>query len=140
MHDPLGFQVAVPTGWTRRSSGGSRVDYVSPTNSAMYLRVDQTPQAAPSALQAWRDYEPTLARQLPGFHLLRLESVPFRQWQAADMEFTWRSTNTTLHVLDRGFITNPRGFALLMSAPEDSWQSQALPVFNVAGSTFSPTP
>jgi eukaryotic-like serine/threonine-protein kinase len=140
MHDPLGFQVAVPTGWTRRSNGGSRVDYVSPTNSAMYLRVDQTPHAAPSALQAWRDYEPTLARQLPGFHLLRLESVPFRQWQAADMEFTWRSTNTTLHVLDRGFITNPRGFALLMSAPDDTWQSQALPVFNVAGSTFSPTP
>jgi serine/threonine protein kinase len=140
MHDPLGFQVAVPHGWTRRPSGGSRVDYVSPTNSAMYLRVDQVAQAAPSALQAWRDYEPTLARQLPGFHLLRLESVPFRQWQAADLEFTWQSTNSTLHVLDRGFVTDPRGFALLMSAPEDVWQSQALPVFDVAGSTFSPTP
>jgi eukaryotic-like serine/threonine-protein kinase len=140
VHDPLGFQVAVPDGWSRRTSGASRVDYVSPTNSAMYLRVDQVPQAAPSAVQAWRDYEPTLAKQLPGFHLIRLESVPFRHWQAADLEFTWQGANTKLHVLDRGFITHPRGFALLMSGPDATWQSQSLPVFNVAGATFAPRP
>jgi serine/threonine protein kinase len=46
VHDPLGFQVAVPDGWTRRTSGASRVDYVSPTNSAMYLRVDACQAAA----------------------------------------------------------------------------------------------
>jgi eukaryotic-like serine/threonine-protein kinase len=140
VRDPLGFQVAIPRGWTRRAAGGSRVDYVSPTTSAMYLRVDQVPQAAPSAVQAWREYEPTLAKQLPGYHRIRLQRVPFRQWKAADLEFTWQSTNTTLHVLDRGFITDPRGFALLMSGPDDTWQSESLPVFNVAASTFSPTP
>lgn len=138
--DPLGFQVAVPDGWQRRYTGATYVDYVSPVNSAMYLRIDQTPQAKPSAVGAWRQYEPSLASRLPGFHLVRLQPVAYRQWQAADLEWTWQGSNGTLHVLDRGFITDPRGFALLMSGPDATWQSESLPVFDVAASTFQPTP
>jgi hypothetical protein len=105
----------------------------------MYLRIDQTPQPKPSAVGAWRQYEPSLASRLPGFHLIRLAPVAFRQWRAADLEWTWQGSNGTLHVLDRGFITDPRGFAILMSGPDATWQSESLPAFQVAAATFQPT-
>lgn len=139
VQDPKGFQVRVPDGWTRRDTGASYVDFVSPTNSAMYLRVDQVPKAGDSALQAWRDYEPDLADRLPGFRLVRLASVPYRGWEAADLEFTWQAPHGTLHVLDRGFVTDPRGFALLMSAPDATWQSQGRRIFEIAAASFSPS-
>lgn len=139
MEDPKGFHLRVPDGWTRRDTGASYVDFVSPTNSAMYLRVDQVPTAGDSALQAWRDYEPDLADRLPGFRLVRLAAVPYRGWEAADLEFTWQAPHGTLHVLDRGFITDPRGFALLMSAPEATWQSQGRRIFEIAAASFSPS-
>jgi eukaryotic-like serine/threonine-protein kinase len=135
----MGFQVDVPAGWQRRYSGSSYVDYVSPDNSAQYLRIDQVPKAGPSALQAWVDYEPTLKARLPGYQRIRLASVPFRQWEAADLEWTYEGSNGTLHVLDRGFITHPRGFALLMQGPDATWSTDSLPVFNMAAQTFRPT-
>ena len=137
--DPLGFQVAVPNGWYRQLDGATRVDYVNPANSANYLRIDQQAEAGPSALGAWQDYEPSLDGIFNGYDLLRLESVAYRSWEAADLEFTYQGTNGTIRVLDRGFITDPRGFAILMSGPADTWATQSLPVFQVAAASFSPT-
>jgi len=134
----LGFQVAVPDGWHRRLDGATRVDYVNPANSANYLRIDQRAEAGPSALGAWQEYEPGLDDIFNGYNLLRLESVPYR-YEAADLEWTYAGTNGTMRVLDRGFITDPRGFALLMSGPADTWATQSLPVFQVAAASFSPT-
>lgn len=142
VQDPLGFQVAVPNGWYRQESplGDTVVDYVNPANSANYLRIDQRAQALDSALAAWQEYEPTLATSdsFPGYELLRLESVSYR-YEAADLEWTYQGSNGTMRVLDRGFITNPRGFAILMSGPADTWATQSLPVFQVAAASFSPT-
>ncbi len=140
MQDPLGFQIAVPAGWQRRLVAETRVDYVSPSNPSMYLRVEYAATAGPSAVGAWQELESSLAANLSGYQRIRIEPVAYRQWEAADLEFTWQTdSGTTLHVLDRGFIVPPRGFAILMSGPDDTWESQSLPVFNEAASTFSPT-
>ena len=137
--DPLGFEVAVPEGWYRRLDGATRVDYVNPTNSGNYLRIDQIPQAGPDAYDAWVDYEQDLPDLFPGYQLLRLERVDFRGWPAADLEWTYSGSSGTMRVLDRGFITDPRGFALLMSGPASTWESESRPVFDVAAATFNPT-
>lgn len=138
LHDPLNFTVAVPRGWNRRYDGGTSVDFVSPDGSS-YLRVDQIAQAGPSAEQAWLDNEPSVAARLPGYHRIRIDPIDFRGWSAADWEFTWQGSSGTIHVLNRGIITDPRGFALYMSGPDATWQSQSLPVFDQAAATFEPS-
>ncbi len=138
MHDPLDFTVAVPKGWERRLDGATRVDYVSPDGSR-FLRVDQTADAGPDAEQAWLDAEPSVADSLPGYTRIGIEPVDYRGWEAADWEFTWEGDSGTVRVLNRGFITDPRGFALYMSGPEESWQDESLPVFEAAAATFEPS-
>lgn len=136
--DPLGFNVAVPEGWYRRLDGATRVDYVNPNNSGNYLRIDQIPQAGPDAYQAWVEYEEnTLQHTFEDYQRIRLERVNFRGWPAADLEWTYN--DGTMRVLDRGFITDPRGFAILMSGPASTWETESRPVFDVAASTFTPT-
>ncbi len=136
VHDPLGFTVAVPDGWTRRLAAPTRVDYVSP-DGTQFLRVDQQPQAEPSAEQAWLDAEPAVAARLPGYQRISIAPVDYR-YPAADWEFTWQAPGGTIHVLNRGIVTDPRGFALYMSGPDATWESASRPVFQTAAATFRP--
>jgi len=136
--DPLDFTVAVPQGWERRLDGPTRVDFVSPDGS-QFLRVDQIPQAGPDAEQAWLDAEPAIADSLSGYSRIRIEPLDYRGWQSADWEFTWEGESGSVHVLNRGIITEPRGFALYMSGPDATWEAKSLPVFRVAAATFEPS-
>jgi len=138
VRDPLDFTVAVPTGWGRRLDGATRVDYVSPDGSR-FLRIDQVAEAGADAEQAWLDAEPSVADSLSGYDRLRIEPVDYRRWEAADWEFTWEGDSGTVRVLNRGFITDPRGFALYMSGPDSTWEEESLPVFETAAETFEPS-
>lgn len=134
--DPLGFQVAIPKGWERRVNSASAIDFVSPEGTS-FLRIDQVSEAGADATQAWLDAEPSVRERLSGYQRIRIEPVDYR-WPAADWEFTFEGSGGTIHVLDRGFITEPRGFAVYMSAPDTIWESEALPVFEAAADTFEP--
>ncbi len=134
--DELDFTVAVPKGWERRVEG-AQVDFVSPDGSA-FLRVEQAAQAGPDAAQAWYDNEPATEAKLPGYERLRIEPVEYGEYEAADWEFTWEGDNGTIHVLNRGIITDPRGFAIYVSTPEEEWDSTGLPVFQAAADAFAP--
>lgn len=138
VHDPLDFTVAVPAGWERRLDGSTRVDFVSP-DGTRFLRVDQRAEAGSDAEQAWLDLEPSIAASLSGYSRIRIEPVDYRGWEAADWEFTWEGESGTVHVLNRGFITDPRGFALYVSGPDESWEDESLPVFEAAAGTFEPS-
>ena len=136
VRDPLGFRVAVPDGWSRQLAAETRVDYISPDGTA-FLRIDQQPQAGPSAEQAWLDAEPGVAARLPGYSLIGIDPVDYR-YPAADWEFTWEGSGGTVHVLNRGIVTDPRGFALYMSGPDATWEAETLPVFQAAAASFRP--
>lgn len=136
--DPLDFEVAVPDGWQRRLDGTTRVDYVDP-NSSAYVRIDQQPEAGPSAEQAWRDSEAAVSARLPGYERIKIEQVDYRSWDTADWEFTWSGDNGTVHVLNRGIATDTKGFALYVSAPDSRWRSVGKPAFDTAAETFTPT-
>jgi len=43
-----------------------------------------------------------------------------------------------VHVLNRGIVTDPRGFALYMSGPDTTWEAETLPVFQAAAASFRP--
>jgi hypothetical protein len=134
--DELGFTVAVPKGWERRVDG-TQVDFISPEGGS-FLRIDQVAQAGPDAAQAWYDNEPDTEARLPGYERIRIEPVDFGQYEAADWEFTWEGDNGTIHVLNRGIITDPRGFAIYVSTPEEEWESTGVPVFQAAADAFAP--
>ena len=134
--DELGFTVAVPKGWERRVEG-SQVDFVSPEGSA-FLRVDQVAQAGSDAAQAWYDNEDSTAARLGGYERIRIEPVDFGPYEAADWEFTWEGSTGTRHVLNRGIITDPRGFAIYVSTLEQDWDSTGLAVFDAATDAFAP--
>ena len=134
--DELGFSLAVPKGWERRVDG-SQVDFVSP-DGTQFLRIGQVPQAEDDAKDAWLDQEESVSESLAGYQRIRIEDVEYRDWEAADWEFTWEGSGGTIHVLDRGFITDPRGFAIYMSAPDSVWESEGLPTFQAAADSFTP--
>jgi hypothetical protein len=132
----MGFSVAVPKGWERRVEG-SQVDFVSP-DGTRFLRIGQVAQAGDDAAEAWYDQERSVRKTLDGYQRIRIEDVEYRDWEAADWEFTWEGSGGTIHVLDRGIITDPRGFAIYMSAPDAVWESEGLPTFEAAAETFTP--
>lgn len=138
VRDPLDFTVAVPEGWERRLDAATRVDFVSPEED-QFIRIEQRAQALPDAEQAWLDLEPDVASSLSGYERIRIEPVDFRRWEAADWEFTWEGDTGTVHVLNRGFITDPRGFAIYVSGPDDTWEDESLPVFEAVADMFRPS-
>ena len=80
-----------------------------------------------------------MAGRRPGYNRIRIEPIDYR-YPAADWEFTWQSeSGNTIHVLNRGIVTDPRGFALYMSGPDATWETASLPVLENASATFRPS-
>jgi serine/threonine protein kinase len=132
-HDPTGFSVAVPTGW-RAVRSGTHVDYREPGGSR-YLRVDQTDNPKPDAKKDWQNQEKSVSKRLPDYHRIRIDRVDYRDYNAADWEFTWGSGPT--HVLNRGMNTGAKGYALYWSTPDSQWD-QSRSIFTVITDTFQP--
>ncbi len=114
--DPTGFRVAVPDGW-QPVRDGSRVDFREP-GGARFLRVDQTDSPKPDAKADWEQQEQSVSQRLPNYQRIRIDRVDYRDYNAADWEFTF-GNNT--HVLNRGMNTGEMGYALYFSAREGQW-------------------
>jgi hypothetical protein len=135
-HDSTGFSVAVPRTWTR-SAKGTSVYFSDPQGSAR-LQVDTTTHPQPDALRDWQNKETSAGTRYPGYHRLRLVSVAYRGWDAADWEYTWHPSGGTLRVLNRNIrIDDHRAYALVWSVPSGQWQ-QRWSDFQAIAKTFEP--
>jgi hypothetical protein len=135
--DPTGFAVAVPQGWSRSVQGTDT--YFRQPDGSGYLQVDQTSQPKPDTLQDWRQQASTAASRFPGYHLVRLDRVAYRGWDAADWEFTWTSGGSTVHVLNRNIRPSDRhAYALYWSVPDGEWDARQQD-FSVIAASFQPT-
>jgi tRNA A-37 threonylcarbamoyl transferase component Bud32 len=130
--DATGFSVAVPDGWAV-DHHGTEVDIKNPDGTE-FLRVDQTDHPKNDPVKDWEEQSKRVSNELPNYQTVSIESVDYRGWPAADWEFTW---GTQTHVLDRGFVTGAKGYALYWSAPEGRFDSDH-DVFDVAARTFQP--
>jgi hypothetical protein len=136
--DSSGYSILVPKGWSgpERKNGGDF--YYSPDRST-FVQVDQTSHPHGSAIKDWRDQEPSVARQLAGYHLVRIgpatQGGPVTDpsgVKAADWEYTWQSGTGRRHVLSRNLIMNGHGYAIVISAPDGQWdraRSKLAPVY-----------
>lgn len=133
--DETGFSVGIPIGWTV-SREGPRVDFDDPAGGR-FLRIDQTdtPQADP--YDDWIAQEPAVAARLSGYQRIEIAPVDYRDYDAADWEFTHGTSGTT-HVLSRNLVTSPtQAYAIYWSVDDTQWE-ESLAVLDVITASFQP--
>jgi serine/threonine protein kinase len=137
--DPTGFSIAVPASWSGPERRTTSVFYYSPDRRT-YVQVDQTDSPNPSALADWERSDRSAPGRFSNYRRIRLgptgNQPPVPDTgdgsKSADWEFTWGSGAGEKRVLNRGFVTNGHGYAILISAPAGGWSTtieEMRPVF-----------
>ncbi|WP_231335094.1 serine/threonine-protein kinase [Actinomadura graeca] len=129
-HDRSGYAVPVPDGWSgpERKQGG---DFYYSRNRETYVQIGQTDRPGASAIGDWRRQEKGGAG-FPGYRKIKIEPTgdhpPVPDGgngdRSADWEFTFESGGTRLHILNRGFVVNGHGYAILLRAPDERWEKE----------------
>jgi serine/threonine protein kinase len=118
--DPAtGFTIDYPSDW-RVSREGNYTDFRHP-DSAAALRVVVQDSNARSAESAWLDLERRFRTEQQGYSRIRLEPTKFKDFDAAQWEFTYERRNVQLHNLDLGVVTGAKGFTLNFEARQSDW-------------------
>jgi serine/threonine protein kinase len=136
--DPSGFSVAVPDGW-EPVRDGSIVEFREPGGSR-FLRVDQTDDPRKDAKKDWEQQEKQAKdddERFPNYEGLGIDSVDYRDYEAADWEFTFGDDDPVTHVLNRGMNTGQKGYALYFSSPDDQWD-ESKSIRDTIFDTFQP--
>ncbi len=133
-----GWSVGVPPGYAR----SDRRDQVQFRNDAdrRSLRIEAG-TAEGTAVARWRSFSQALRGSLADYTQLSLEPVEFRDYDAADLAFTY-TDQTALRVLDRGFVVPREGaadawYGLYWQTNDSDWDA-AGSVFTELVRTFRP--
>jgi tRNA A-37 threonylcarbamoyl transferase component Bud32 len=133
-----GFSIAVPKGWQIQHEG--HYVYVrDPSDSGIFLLIDQSDQPQPNALADWKAQAAARQSSYPDYHLLRLQDVSYPQAeQAADWEFTYDRDGVPVHILNRNVLANSaHAYALYWSTPDSDWSAD-YHYFQAFAQTFRP--
>jgi eukaryotic-like serine/threonine-protein kinase len=133
-----GFSIGVPNGW-QVTHDGHYVYVTDPSNSGIYLLIDQSDTPQPNPLADWQQQAANRAGTYPGYHVIRLESVSYPQAEkAADWEFTYVRDGIPVHILNRNVLANAKhAYALYWSTPESDWTAD-YHYFQAFADTFRP--
>jgi tRNA A-37 threonylcarbamoyl transferase component Bud32 len=133
-----GFSIGVPAGW-QVSHDGNYVYVRDPSDSGVFLLIDQSDRPQPNALADWEQQAAARQSSYPDYHLLRLQSVSYPQAkQAADWEFTYDRDGIPVHVLNRNVLANTtHAYALYWSTPDSDWTAD-YHYFQAFATTFRP--
>jgi serine/threonine protein kinase len=133
-----GFSIGVPNGW-QISHVGHYVYVTDPSNSGIFLLIDQSDTPNPNPLANWEQQAANRASTYPDYHLIRLESVSYPQAEkAADWEFTYVRDGILVHILNRNVLANAQhAYALYWSTPESDWSAD-YHYFQAFADTFRP--
>jgi serine/threonine protein kinase len=134
-HDPSGFTVAVPNGWTTYTRDG--IVYFKDPNGGRLLGIDQTDKPRSDPVADWRGQEARRvpAGDFPGYQLIGIRAVNYKQ-KAADWEFTYNGHGGRLHVINRGAVFNDhQAYGFYWETPADQWDAN-LANFDLITRTF----
>ncbi|MGI8691474.1 MAG: hypothetical protein ACR2JK_01030 [Geodermatophilaceae bacterium] len=119
------------------SKDGSIGDFLEPDGDR-FLRIDQTQTPLSDPVADWESQETDVSTRLGGYSRIRIEPVSYRDYNAADWEFTWQADRGAVHVLNRNTITGPdRAYALYWSTPEGQWED-SMDLYETFVGTFRP--
>ncbi|MFD1537799.1 serine/threonine-protein kinase [Nonomuraea guangzhouensis] len=121
---PPGFSAAVPNGWKLTASGGDAT-FTGPKDSGMTTRVEQaTPQPDGGLAELTRE---EADGRVDGYIQVQLQATRYRDWKAADWEYTYTLANgVPMHALTR-YVTmdDTNAFKIIFTMPELKWDDQA---------------
>ncbi|MDT3399749.1 serine/threonine-protein kinase [Streptomyces sp. B1866] len=122
------FRMALPEGWRDYDVPAySRGRYYRGEANFPRVQVDFTSSPGSDAVRAWRDNEASARKTMAGYRNLGIRGVD--DWRGyptvADWEFERVQNGTRVHVLDRGFVTDPHhGYAIMITCPSDQWEGK----------------
>jgi hypothetical protein len=130
--------VAVPEGWTVEPDGDTRTRFVDPA-SRRYLLVEEGGEPAGDPVEDWQRQEQSVSQRLDGYELIGIDRADYRDFDAADWQFTWEPGGGTVRVLNRAVVDTDlnRAYALYWSIPVEEWDASQDLVQQVAAS-FEP--
>jgi tRNA A-37 threonylcarbamoyl transferase component Bud32 len=133
-----GFSIGVPHGW-QISYVGHYVYIRDPSDSAIFLLIDQSDQPQSDPLADWQQQAAARESTYPDYHLIRLAAVPYAQAEkAADWEFTYDRDGVQVQVLNRNVLANAHhAYALYWSTPVSDWNAD-YHFFQAFAATFQP--
>jgi hypothetical protein len=134
-HDPTGFTVAAPDGWTVSRRDG--VVYFSDPSSGRLLGVDQTDQPKWDPVADWTTQAAYRVAHgdFPGYQQISIAPVAYHL-AAADWEFTYDNHGVRTHVINRGAVFGQhQAYGFYWSTPEAQW-AQNLPNFDLITTSF----
>ncbi|WP_405084632.1 serine/threonine-protein kinase [Microbispora sp. NBC_01389] len=137
--DPLGFSIALPSGWVPFGREATRVRFHDPTGRD-YLQVDLTPWEARDPWAAVRTVEATSTKKgyLRGYERINMTYRSYLGVPAVDWEFTHMTSSGKVRVLDRAFrLADGRSIMLYWQVADPRWTS-GLSYFNAFARTFRP--
>ncbi|MDH6578094.1 serine/threonine-protein kinase [Kitasatospora sp. MAP5-34] len=134
--DDSGFSINLPDWLGAPEVGDNRRTF---SGNGSKLVVEWTGHPDPSALKDWQDE--ASGNNFSNYHQINLAAITYRTWtNAADWEWTFGSS-TTLHSLNRGFVTGKYGYAIYWTTPDSQWNAPAsVDARKVAFDSFQPAP
>ena len=115
----------------------NRYDFRDPATGS-FVRVEWTGTPGADPAGTWRELAGSFRGSNPGYEEIGIAPVAYRDYDAALWEFRHPSGGRMLHTGNLGFVTNGRGYALMLRTPEEQWAaSQA--VFEQFKQAFQPT-
>ncbi|WP_263654467.1 serine/threonine-protein kinase [Nonomuraea aurantiaca] len=121
---PPGFSAALPDGWKLTASGGDAT-FTGPKDSGMTARIEQTTPQQDGGLSELTREE--AAGRVDGYIQVQLQATRYRDWKAADWEYTYTLANgVPMHALTR-FVTidDTNAYKITFNMPELKWDDQA---------------
>ncbi|MEN3357866.1 MAG: eukaryotic-like serine/threonine-protein kinase, partial [Mycobacteriales bacterium] len=128
-----GFSVAVPAGWQPEVKPRGVVD-VSDPGSSRFLRLIKSGGGDP--LGQLTAAESSFQSGHENYARVRLGNVSYRNYPAADWEFTYTNGGVSRHVLYREFQVSGSTYAIYLSAPAAQW-ADSQRYFETAAATFT---
>jgi serine/threonine protein kinase len=118
--DPnTGFRIDYPSDW-RVTQDGQYTDFRHP-DAAAALRVVVQDSNSRSPEAAWLELERRFKQEQRSYSRIRLEPTEFRNYAAAEWEFTYTRQGVQLHNLDLGVVTGTKAFTLNFESRQSNW-------------------
>jgi predicted Zn-dependent protease len=135
-----GFSIGVPPGWPI-SHVGHYVYITDPSDSNVFLLIDQSNQPKSNPLADWQQQAANRGSSYPDYHQIALEGVYYPQAEkAADWEFTYDRNGVMVQILNLNVLANSQhAYALYWSVPETDWNAD-YHYFETFAATFRPAP
>jgi eukaryotic-like serine/threonine-protein kinase len=138
-HDPTGFRVYVPKGWTRSKEGS--IVYFRNYRTGRVLGIDQTDKPKWNPVADWRGKADYRVRRgdFPGYHEIHIVAVPYFR-KAADWEFTFDGSSARQHVNNRGFVvSSTQAYGIYWQTRDADWAA-ARKDLQLVFDSFRPAP